>query len=350
MKKDWFYARQTPEVLAGFVKIAIDDIREGSTDDDIRRRMAPLYNNNPNDTRIRAVIDEARRQSGIPDPDSPVALAAAAISATPYVWKDPETIPQREWLYGHRLIRKFVSATVAQGGIGKSQLEIAEMLAMVSGKGLLGVRPLERLRVWYWNLEDPRVETERRIQATAKHYNLKPDDLDGRLFFDCGREKALVIAETLPHSKGAVILRPVVDALITEVFARKIDVLIIDPFVSCHRVAENDNNAIDVVVKEWGRVADAANCAVELVHHIRKGEQEVTAESARGGSAFIDAARVVRTVNRMTEDQAKKVVSITTACISAATPTRPTWPRRPKSRTGTSWCRSISAMTHSAPP
>ena len=31
--------------------------------------------------------------------------------ATPYVWRDPETIPPRAWLYGRHYIRKFVSAT-----------------------------------------------------------------------------------------------------------------------------------------------------------------------------------------------------------------------------------------------
>ena len=35
------------------------------------------------------------------------------IRATPYAWRPPETIARREWLYGNLLIRKFLSATVA---------------------------------------------------------------------------------------------------------------------------------------------------------------------------------------------------------------------------------------------
>ncbi len=106
-----------------------------------------------------------------------------------------------------------------------------------------------------------------------------------------------------------MILRPVVDSLIEELRARRIDVLIIDPFVSCHRVSENDNNAIDRVVKEWGRVAHEANCAVELVHHTRKpsnGESEATTDSARGAKALTDACRSVITINRMTERESEK--------------------------------------------
>jgi AAA domain len=114
----------------------------------------------------------------------------------------------------------------------------------------------------------------------------------------------LVIAQTL--RTGAVICSPVVDALVAQIIARKIDVLIIDPFVSCHEVAENDNGAMDMVVKEWGRVADRGNCAVELVQHTRKGELEVTTESSRGGKALTDGCRTVRVVNRMTKEEAEK--------------------------------------------
>ena len=41
---------------------------------------------------------------------------------------------------------------------------------------------------------------------------------------------------------------------------------------------------MDLIVKEWGRVADRANCAVELYDHTRKmggTETEVTVESRR---------------------------------------------------------------------
>jgi hypothetical protein len=230
--------------------------------------------------------------------------ASSPFTAKPYEWTEPEAIPERQWLYDRRLLRKFLTATVAPGGVGKTNLEIAETLAMVSGKSLLGAKPASLLRVWFWNLEDPHEEIVRRIQATARYYDLTPQDLGDRLYVNCGREQPLVIAETLRG--GAVICRPVVDALVEQIRLRKIDVLIIDPYVSSHRVAENDNGAQDMVAKEWGRVADAGNCAVELVAHTRKGEQEVTTESTRGGKALTDACRTVRVVNRMTKDEAER--------------------------------------------
>jgi hypothetical protein len=229
------------------------------------------------------------------------------ILATPYIWKDPATLHCREWLYGDLLIRKFVTATVAPGGVGKSSLGAVESLAQVSGKNLLGVCPPRRLRVWLWNLEDPQEETERKIQAAAMHYGLTAEDIGDRLFVDSGRDQPLVIATT--DRTGAVIARPIVDSLVAEIKERKIDVIKIDPFVSCHETNENDNQAMDLIVKEWGKVADRGNCAVELYDHTRKmggAETEVTVESSRGGKAKTDACRVVRALNRMTKEEAAR--------------------------------------------
>jgi hypothetical protein len=228
------------------------------------------------------------------------------ISATPYAWRAPETIGRREWLYGNLLIRKFLSATVAPGGVGKSALVTTETLAQVSGRPLLGVTVPQPLRVWLWNLEDPQEETARRIQAAALHYRLTADDIGDRLFVDSGRDQRLVVATATRN--GAVIVRPVVDGLISEVVARKIDVIVIDPFVSCHEASENDNGAMDMIAKEWARVADRGNCAVHLIHHTRKlgsNETEVTVESSRGAKALTDACRSVRAINRMSEKEAQ---------------------------------------------
>jgi AAA domain len=226
------------------------------------------------------------------------------ITATPYAWRQPESLPRRDFLYGHLLVRKFLSATVAPGGVGKTALTIAETLAMVSGKPLLGVPVPNTLRVWLWNLEDPQEETARRIQAAALHYRLSSGDIGDRLFADSGRDQRLVIATATRN--GAVIVRPVVDGLIAEIANRRIDVIVIDPFVSCHEASENDNGAMDMIAKEWAGVADLGNCAVHLIHHTRKlgsNETEVTVESSRGAKALTDACRSVRAINRMSDKE-----------------------------------------------
>ena len=47
-------------------------------------------------------------------------------------------------------------------------------------------------------------------------------------------------------------------------------------------------------------------CGVELVHHVAKGQGEITADSARGGGAFKDKVRSMRVFNVMTQAEAEK--------------------------------------------
>lgn len=135
---------------------------------------------------------------------------------------------------------------------------------------------------------------------------MSPDECDGRLFVDSGLDGA-TLCTAIEDPDGTRIIQPVVDALIAELTSRKIDVLVIDPFVSSHSVSDNDNGAMDMVAKEWARIAKAANCSIVLVHHTRKlGGMKVTAEMSRGAVAVIAAARSTLVLNRMDTDEAKR--------------------------------------------
>jgi hypothetical protein len=98
-----------------------------------------------------------------------------------------------------------------------------------------------------------------------------------------------------------------VEALLRTIVDNEIDVVMIDPFISSHRVTENDNNSIDIVAKTWTKIADATNTAIDLVHHSRKtGGAEVTVEDGRGAVALLNAVRAARSLNVMSEDEEKK--------------------------------------------
>lgn len=228
-----------------------------------------------------------------------------AITADTFVWRDPATIPQRQWLYGRHYIRQFISATVAPGGVGKSSLAIVEALAMVTGRNLLGVQSSCPLRVWYWGGEDPLEETERRIHAACLHFGIGAEDIGGRLFINSGRTTEIVIGAS--SRNGSAIATPVRDALIRTISEKEIDAWIIDPFVSSHRVPENDNMAIDAVAKAWAHIADETDSAGELIHHVRKtGGSEVTVEDGRGAVALLNAARSARVLNVMSKEEGIK--------------------------------------------
>lgn len=227
------------------------------------------------------------------------------IRATPFRWIDPAAIPPRGWIYGWHYIRKFIATTIAPGGIGKSSLVIVEALAIATGQALLGITPNESTPVWIWNGEDPREEMERRVMAAALRYRLRPEDLEGRLFLDSGRTAPIVIARQT--REGTVIAEPVVEAVKAAIRDNGIGVFVVDPFVSSHEVSENDNGAINAVATVWAQIADETGCAIELVHHARKGQGgEVTVEDGRGASALLSKARAGRALNVMTEEEAER--------------------------------------------
>lgn len=237
------------------------------------------------------------------------------IAATPYVWRDPSTLPRQQFLYGFELQRGHVSALVAPGAAGKSTYTMA--------RGLIMATNIERFRqkvwngphrVWLWNLEDKRVHLERMLQAFCLLYGVNEADLGGRLFLDSAVRNGPGEGDYVPQllklaievpGEGCVIQRPVVQAVIAELKAREIDHLDVDPFVSSHSVSENDNGAIDAVTKEWAYIAAEANCSVSLAHHIKKIEgREATALDARGATSLINAARSVLVINRMGQEEA----------------------------------------------
>jgi hypothetical protein len=240
-----------------------------------------------------------------PERQSAEEASCLQITAAPFQWCDPQRIPMRRWIYGKHYIRKFVSTTVSPGGVGKSSLGVVEALAIATGRDLLGVKPDEQTNVWIWNGEDPLEEMQRRIVAAAIHFSIGDQDLLGRLFVNSGRDTEIAIA--VQTKSGTEICAPVVEQVIETIMVNKIGLVIIDPFVSSHRVTENDNNAIDRVAKTWAKIADVTGCAIELVHHARKtGGNEVQVEDGRGAVALLAAARAARVLNGMTEDEASK--------------------------------------------
>ena len=130
-------------------------------------------------------------------------------------------------------------------------------------------------------------------------------DYEGRLFLN---DASSSLCTATKSREGLIIHEPVKAGLVAEIWTRKIDVLIVDPFVSSHRAEENDNGQIDTIAKQWASIARETNCAIVLVHHSRKlAGQQVDAEAARGASALSNAARSVLVLNRMQIGEASRL-------------------------------------------
>ena len=219
---------------------------------------------------------------------------------------DMASVPGRSWLYGKHLIRGYVSATVSPGGVGKTTLELIEAVALSTGRDLLGKPVRERVRVWHYNLEDPRDELLRRVWAICEHFKIDPAELEGWLYLDSGRDCKMIVAEP---KKSIVVATAAVDQVIAEMQQNKISVLQVDPFVKSHWAEENDNKQIDAVLDVFGDIAKQCNAAVDLVHHTRKPPSGFVAtagdiNTARGAGALAGAVRSARTVTPMSEKEA----------------------------------------------
>lgn len=229
------------------------------------------------------------------------------LRATPYRWPDPKTIPTRQWLFGHWLLKGEVTAIIAPGGTGKSTISNLIALSLASGKPLLE-KPLPRgaQAVWVFNLEDDPDDLERQLVGSCSYYGIGPNDCGERIHLDSGMVQPLCTATE--DRDGFTLEEEAFAELAETIRDRSIAAIIVDPFVSSHRVRESSNEAIDAVAKRWKRLAYETGCAVVLVHHTRKlGDRDATAEDGRGASALPAAARVVLTLNSMARSEAKRL-------------------------------------------
>jgi hypothetical protein len=226
------------------------------------------------------------------------AKAPQSVPPHAYVFPEASSIPRRGWLYGFHYIRGSVVATVAPGGFGKTTLALYEALEMVrDGK-----------RVWYISGEDDLTEITRRIAAHCKQNNRVPEDFGDRLFVD---DKITFPFKIARSSKNG----PDFDTQALKIFedgivAKNLDVIILDPFVGFHFLAENDTSAMDALVKRLGDVCIRRKCCVELSHHVRKpgiGQFEITVYDARGAAAIVNAVRSCRVINQMSIIEAQQM-------------------------------------------
>jgi hypothetical protein len=228
-----------------------------------------------------------------------------ALAAVAAPLPDPATIPPREWLYGTRLIRRFVSVLAAPGGAGKSALALAQAVALATGRPILNERVHHAAPAWVLNLEDPLDELNRRLAACLRLHGLPDDAVRDRLFLHSGRERRVCLAAL--DARGMVV-HPDRDAVAAAAKARGVGLIVVDPFVKSHALDENSNPHMDAAATAWAEVAEAAGAAVLLVHHVRKlGGGAVDVEAARGAKALTDAARAAAVLSAMAPEEAERL-------------------------------------------
>jgi hypothetical protein len=246
--------------------------------------------------------DEVARSHGftvVADNSKPVPLILR-----PARLPDPTTIPPRRWLLGTQLLRSFVTVLVAPGGTGKSIYAMTAALSLATGQKLIGLHVWERVNVAVIN-EDPLDELERRLAALLIRHRVSNEEVSSRYFLNSMDDRVVRMAARGPD--GFTVVHPDEDALVEQIKANSIGLLVIDPFAESHTLEENSNPDMIKAAAAWRRVARLTGAAIMLVHHVRKGAGEGGIDAARGAKGLTDSARVGLLMQAMTEDEADKL-------------------------------------------
>jgi AAA domain len=276
--------------------------RRGREDDEFEKHFGEEQGN---------CSDDPPPPSGLADYDLNGIEAEAPEIVTPSTglgeWDagdDIATPPPRGWLLGNIFARKFMASLLADGGVGKTALRLAQLLSCAIGRSLTSDHVFERCRVLIISLEDDADELRRRILALMLHYKIDRSELKGWLFLSAPGAAGgkLMTAD----KSGRLTRGQLADNLVTVITARGIDLVSIDPFVKSHSVEENSNSAIDDVVQVLTDLAAKYDIAVDALHHTSKGAADPgNADRGRGASAMKDGARLVYTLAPMTTDEAQ---------------------------------------------
>jgi hypothetical protein len=180
-----------------------------------------------------------------------------------------DQIPPRQWAYGRFLMFGAAAVLGATDGTGKGFVTATMILALVTGRPLLGEKVWRSGAVGIITYEDDPTEWLRRIAAACIHHNVKYDDIRPHIFVLLRSGGRVVLAQRGPSKET---IYPDSDAIIAKLKARNAVALVIDPFNSVHEMDDGNSNVqIARVAMEVTSIAQRANVAAFVLHHLRKG-------------------------------------------------------------------------------
>jgi AAA domain len=210
--------------------------------------------------------------------------------------------PPRGWLLGNIFCRQFVSSLIADGGVGKTALRLAQLLSLATGRSLTGDHVFQRCRVLIISLEDNADELRRRVKAAMLHFGIERSELKGWLYLSCPGLRGGKLMVVDRHGRPTI--SDLAVKLSRTIAERQIDIASLDPFVKSHSVEENNNSLIDEVMQVLADLAEQQNMAVDVPHHATKGPADPgNANRGRGATAMKDGARLVYTLTPMTPEE-----------------------------------------------
>jgi RecA-family ATPase len=162
-----------------------------------------------------------------------------------------------------------VAVLGAVDGVGKGFVATVMMLAMITGRPLLGEKVWRKGPVAIITYEDDEEEWHRRIAAACIKYELDYEYVLDNVHFIHKPDETKV---TFGARDQDGTFFPDSDGIIKTLKHLGIVLLVIDPFNHAHDGDDGNNNvAIARVAGEVMRIAKATKAAVMVLHHLRKG-------------------------------------------------------------------------------
>jgi hypothetical protein len=213
-----------------------------------------------------------------------------------------DQIPPRQWAYGRFLMFGAAAVLGATDGTGKGFVTATMILALVTGRPLLGEKVWRSGAVGIITYEDDPTEWLRRLAAACIHHNIKYDDIRPHIFFLLRPGGRVVLAQ---RGLSKETIYPDSDAIIEKLKARKAVALVIDPFNSVHEMDDGNSNVqIARVAMQVTSIAQRANVAAFVLHHLRKGATG-DPDDLMGAVALRANFRACRIMQAMSSDDGK---------------------------------------------
>lgn len=218
---------------------------------------------------------------------------------------DAKSLPPRPWLVEGVLMRGHVTMCAGFGGSGKSALVLALATSVALDMPWAHFpKPTRRGRALILNAEDDQVELQRRLSAHWGQLGLRDKDqqyLDGHLLTVPTSSMRLVqFNEATQKIEDTQFFRDLMATCRKE----EISLLIADPLIELHGGIDENSAMMEEVHLRLRKLAQACDMAVLSVHHFRKSGTGGDQNSARGSTTLAAGARVVITVDPMTEKDA----------------------------------------------
>jgi hypothetical protein len=221
---------------------------------------------------------------------------------------DEAAIPPRPWVIPGVLLSGYTHMLVAPGGSGKSLFTLQLAITLATGQQWGEMAPRKRCRTLVINVEDDMQEQRRRLAAARRVMGKDVTELRGMIALAEDPE-SIIVARADPNRK-TVVSTPVVDVLRRYIIDNDIGVLIVDPFAETFEGDENSNSEVKWAMRIWrDEIARATGCAVYLVHHTTKGNENGAgnADIVRGAGAIVNSTRITATLMPMTTADADAI-------------------------------------------